>query len=93
MTKINITSTSNVSATVSDIVLREKALVRLIFRPEIVSHESDPRGSVRGTFIYQKKGKGETWVAALNDGEREALGNVPGDVIWIPRISHGIQSQ
>lgn len=61
MTKINITSTSRDSATVSDIVVRDGPLVRLIFRPQIVNNDADPKACVRGHFIYQKKGKNDQW--------------------------------
>lgn len=58
---INIISTSRDSATVSDIVVREGKLVRLIFRAQIVNNDEDPAACVRGRFIYQKKAKNESW--------------------------------
>lgn len=59
--KVEITSTSRRSAVCTDVVLREGEQVRLIFRPEIVENPADPSASVRGRFVYQKKGRNETW--------------------------------
>lgn len=70
--KIEVRSTSRASATVSDIVLRESDLVRLIFRPELVENPHDAQACVRGTFIYQKRGKNEQWV----DIESESLASL-----------------
>jgi hypothetical protein len=61
---VHVQPTSHFSAAVTDIVLRESELVRLIFRPEIVDNENEPQACVRGTFIYQKRGKGESWIDA-----------------------------
>lgn len=61
---VEVTPTSRFSAGVTDIVLRESELVRLVFRPKIVDNESNPQACVRGTFIYQKRGKGEPWADA-----------------------------
>lgn len=64
--ELEVTSTSERSATGQDIVLdeilvREGEKIRLAFRPEIVDNIHDPTASVRGTFLYQKKGKNESW--------------------------------
>jgi hypothetical protein len=61
MEKIEIQSTSPHSATCSDIILRETDRVRLIFRPAIVDNASNRDARVNGTFLYQKKGKAESW--------------------------------
>lgn len=66
---VEVRSTSRASATVTDIVLRESDLVRLLFRPEIVENPHDAQACVRGTFIYQKRGKNEHWA----DVETESL--------------------
>jgi hypothetical protein len=58
---VEIRSTSHVSATVSDIVLRDGDLTRLIFRPEMVDNAKNPEACMRGTFIYQKRGKNDEW--------------------------------
>lgn len=67
---VEVRSTSRASATVSDVVLREGELTRLIFRPELVENQKDPQACLRGTFIYQKRGKGDAWTdvetASLN---------------------------
>jgi hypothetical protein len=61
MEKIEVQSTSPHSATCTDAVLRQTDRVRLIFRPEIVDNSSNRNARVKGTFIYQKKGKAESW--------------------------------
>jgi hypothetical protein len=61
MEKIEVHSTSLNSATCSDIVLRKGDLVRLVFRPEIVDNAANPNARVKGIFIYQKKGKADSW--------------------------------
>jgi hypothetical protein len=62
MEKVEITTTSSRSATCSDIVLREGAQVRLIFRPELVDNHAEPNACVRGRFLYQHKAKKDSWV-------------------------------
>lgn len=71
-----IRSTSLSSAACSDIVLREKATGRLLFRPELVENPNDAAAAVRGTFIYQRKGPKDDWedtaaipLSALKKGE------------------------
>jgi len=61
MEKIEVQSTSPHSATCSDIILRQSDRVRLVFRPEIVDNPSNRDARVKGTFIYQKKGKADSW--------------------------------
>jgi len=68
MEKIEVQSTSPHSATCSDIILRQSDRVRLVFRPEIVDNPSNRDARVKGTFIYQKKAKADSW---------EKLGTVP----------------
>lgn len=65
--KITVESTSKVSAVANDIVLREKERVRLIFRPEIIDNPGDPQCAVKGTFIYQRRRKGDEWEDATGD--------------------------
>lgn len=62
MEKVEIASTSRHSATCSDISVREGGQVRLLFRPEIVDNPGNPSASVRGRFVYQRKGKNDGWV-------------------------------
>ena len=66
---VRVNATSRASATVSDVVLREGELVRLIFRPEAVDNAKNPEACLRGTFIYQKRSKGNAWA----DVETESL--------------------
>src|SRR2546429_1493742 len=58
---VEVRSTSHATASVSDIVVREGELTRLVFRPELVNNQLNPQACVHGTFIYQKRGKGEPW--------------------------------
>lgn len=62
MKKIEVESTSSHSAKCSDIVIRQTDQVRLVFRPEIVDNQSNPEARVKGTFIYQKKAKADSWL-------------------------------
>jgi Shedu protein SduA, N-terminal len=56
-----IVSTSSSSADCTDILLREKATARLVFRPELVDNPHEHAAAVRGTFIYQRKSPKGTW--------------------------------
>lgn len=75
-----VTSTSLRSAKTDDIVLREKQLVRLVFRPILVQNDQDPAAAVKGTFVYQRKSKSQLWkdvppasLATLKTGEEYRL--------------------
>jgi hypothetical protein len=59
--KITTKSTSSVSADTNDIVLRETTTTRLIFRPQLVTNSHNLKASVKGTFVFQKKGKNDVW--------------------------------
>lgn len=59
--KIITKSTSNVSADTNDIVLRQTTTTRLVFRPQLVTNSHNPIASVKGIFIFQKKGKNDIW--------------------------------
>jgi hypothetical protein len=59
---LQVISTSRSSAICSDIVIRESDTVRLLFRPEIVANADDPAACLRGTFLYQRKGKSDEWL-------------------------------
>jgi hypothetical protein len=61
MKKIDVQPTSLHSATCSDIILKRTDRVRLVFRPEIVDNASNPDARVKGTFVYQRKGAGDSW--------------------------------
>ena len=41
--------------------MRDGEQTRLLFRPEIVDNPSNPAACVRGTFLYQRKGKRDQW--------------------------------
>lgn len=59
--KITTKSTSSISADTNDIVLRETTITRLIFRPQLVANSNNPNASVKGAFIFQRKGKNDAW--------------------------------
>jgi 2C-methyl-D-erythritol 2,4-cyclodiphosphate synthase len=90
---IDITSTSRSSATTSDFVIRETPSVRLIFRPELVDNSKDPAACVRGTFVYQRKGKSADWsdskftsLSSLKKGEGYQIELKSGELL--PLLRH-----
>ena len=60
-TGVTVKSTSRTSAVTEDIILREGEKTRLIFRPMMVVNQADPRHSIKGTFIFQKKKSTGSW--------------------------------
>lgn len=92
MEKIEVQPTSLHSATCSDIVLRQSDRVRLVFRPAIVDNLANWDARVNGTFIYQKKGKGDSWdkfdtvsLSSLKKGEGYQLGLHSDEVLILRR--------
>lgn len=92
MEKIDVDSTSSHSAICSDIVLRTRKRVRLIFRPEIVDNAANPEARVRGRFIYQRKGDTGAWepfekisLASLKKGEGYQLELHSDEVLMLRR--------
>jgi hypothetical protein len=76
MKEIHTTSTSSKTADCDAIPLRSTDKVRLVFLPTIVENTKSPSASVRGSFVYQKKGKNDEWtpttehsLASLKSGE------------------------
>lgn len=74
--KITVKSTSQRSADISPIVLRESTTTRLAFKPVAVENEKDPAAVIRGTFTFQKKRSARIWqdlnaikLNSLKDGE------------------------
>jgi hypothetical protein len=61
MESLHVKSTSRQHAACSDIIVRSGDTVRLVFRPEIVDNPKNPLASIRGTFVYQRKGKKDDW--------------------------------
>lgn len=61
MREIHTRSTSRVTAQADDIVLRESASSRLIFRPTILENINNKEAAVKGVFLYQKKSKNSQW--------------------------------
>jgi hypothetical protein len=62
MKEMKTTSTSPDTVLASPIVLRETPTRRLLFCPMLVNNRKAPDASVKGTFVYQKKGKHDEWV-------------------------------
>ena len=58
---IKTKSTSKNSAVVEDIILRTTTTTRLLFKPEIVNNPHNEKASVRGFFVFQKKGTTGNW--------------------------------
>ncbi len=92
MEKIEVQPTSLHSATCSDIVLRHSDRVRLVFRPAIVDNLANRDARVNGTFIYQKKGKGDSWdkfdtvsLSSLKKGEGYQLALHSDEVLILRR--------
>ncbi|MEP7355166.1 MAG: Shedu immune nuclease family protein [Acidobacteriota bacterium] len=65
MDELRVRSTSKQSAIVTDIELRRTTTTRLVFRPMLVENEKDPTASVKGTFVFQRKGGSELWQDSL----------------------------
>ncbi len=61
MDKITTRRTSQATADVTEVVLRELETRRLVFRPMLVDNPKDARAGVSGVFLYQKKGKNDEW--------------------------------
>lgn len=64
---VEIRPTARVHAIVTDVALREGDSIRLVFRPEIVDNPCDPEACIRGTFIYQRKGRRDAWEDITTD--------------------------
>ena len=58
---LRIRSSSNATANVDDIILRETITTRLVFRPTIVDNKKNQDASVRGIFVYQRKAPNDSW--------------------------------
>ena len=92
MEKIEIKSTSKHSASCTDISVRDGDQVRLLFRPEIVDNPSNPSASVRGRFLYQRKGRNDRWedfdklpFSSLKKGEGYQLSLAAGELYKLLR--------
>jgi hypothetical protein len=92
MEKVEIRSTSKHSASCTDILVREGDQVRLLFRPEIVDNPSNRDASVRGRFLYQRKGKNDRWqdfdklaFSSLKKGEGYELSLASGELYKLLR--------
>ncbi len=61
MSDLTVVSTSRASAEVTDIALRETSITRLVFRPMLVDNAGNSEASVKGTFVFQRKGAAQSW--------------------------------
>lgn len=92
MNPLEVVSTSRQSAVCSDIPIRGTDTVRLVFRPEIVNNAQEPAACLRGTFLYQKKGKHDEWddgaiasLSTLRKGEGYQLELSSGELLPLMR--------
>jgi len=76
MDEITVKSTSRVSATCSDIILRETSTTHLVFRPLLIVNPNEPDAGIKGTFLFQRKKTGNEWedfetipMSSLKSGE------------------------
>ena len=65
MDELTVRSTSNVSAEVSDVVLRETSTTRFVFRPMPLDNQKRPDAAVKGAFVFQQKSLKQSWDAIL----------------------------
>ena len=59
--KVEVESTSNQSADVTPILLRESNSTRLVFKPRFVVNPSHPEASINGDLCYQRKRRDDKW--------------------------------
>jgi Shedu protein SduA, N-terminal/Shedu protein SduA, C-terminal len=60
--RFSIESTSSQTAKVSAVTLREKDMTRLVFHPTLLDNPNNTEACVKGSLVFQKKGKNDTWV-------------------------------
>ena len=56
---VDIVSTSSVTASASPVVLNKTDTIRFKFIPTLVANENDPKKSVSGKLLYEKKRKSD----------------------------------
>lgn len=62
MKEIKVKSTSRSSAIADPIILRETATTRLVFKPLIVENARNPKASVKGAFVFQRRAPNREWI-------------------------------
>ena len=63
--EFTVTGTSRLTADVSDVVLTQKTLTRLVVRPELVVNQRDAEASVKACLMHQKRhSTNEPWMDA-----------------------------
>ena len=89
---VKIVSTSSQSATSDPIQIRLKESTRLVFLPEVVDNEKEPKACVKGTFVYQRKKKSDQWeeaeqlnLSSLKSGEGVKLKLSSGELLMFLR--------
>jgi hypothetical protein len=80
MGDLKVRSTSKATAKCSDFIIRETRTTRLIFRPLLIDNPKNPSASVKGVFLYQRKGAKQIWadfptepLSGLKSGESYKL--------------------
>jgi hypothetical protein len=58
---LHTTSTSAHTADTDPVLLRQNEGFRLIFRPMLLDNPKDTAASVRGEFVFQRKGATQSW--------------------------------
>lgn len=54
--------TSNKTSVVEeDLIIKETSTTRTIFRAEIIDNHKDPKATVKGVFVHQRKSKKDDW--------------------------------
>jgi hypothetical protein len=88
MTQVKTRSTSQRTATVDPIILREGERVRLVFVPTLVDNSRNAKASVNGCFVYQKKLPSGRWsdvrtlsLSSLREGDEFKL-TLHADELW-----------
>jgi hypothetical protein len=88
MKVIETISTSRSTAGCDPIVLRETDRIRLVFIPTLIDNRANPKASVDGYFVYQRKTVSQRWVplqtvavSTLKAGEGFKL-SLHADELW-----------
>lgn len=61
LVKIKVNTTSNKTADVTGMVIRENQQYRIVYYPKLVDNTKNPEECVNGYLVCQKKGKSDKW--------------------------------
>jgi hypothetical protein len=70
METVTTRSTSAKTVDCNPIELRVTDKVRLVFVPTMIDNTENPRSSIKGSFVYQSKGKNDAWTDLNTDSLR-----------------------